>query len=125
MTCSHREPIGNGFCPACEEGDDFLDVAGYPTESALQAVRDWNPTDGRGLLAFLRSIWWHPAAITEGEDGTWSVSTVGWSGNEDLINALMDNHIWWTLHWESSRRGGHYVFKVRELKGYNDANEET
>jgi hypothetical protein len=33
------------------------------------------------------------------------------SGNEDLIAAMQENEMWWTLHWQEIRRGGHYKFK--------------
>jgi hypothetical protein len=42
----------------------------------------------------------------------WSISTGGWSGNESLIEALQRNHIFWSLCWMKSERGGHFVFEV-------------
>lgn len=38
-------------------------------------------------------------------------STGGWSGHEEMIEEL--KRTWfWTMFWESSRRGGHYVFEI-------------
>lgn len=40
------------------------------------------------------------------------LSTGGWSDNEDMIQALQGNHLFWTLYWETSRRGGHHTFEI-------------
>lgn len=37
--------------------------------------------------------------------------TGGWSGNEDIIQALQNNKLFW-VNWEMSRVGGHYYFKI-------------
>lgn len=45
-----------------------------------------------------------------------TLHTWGWSGNEDLLNALIENQLFWGLYWESSTIGGHYIFKLRKIK---------
>lgn len=85
----------------------------YPTEEDLEAIKT-APHDK--VLDLARPIWtfpdyWTTRPAPRGEVGTHHyVSTAGWSGNEAIISAMMDNTIFWTLHWVSSRRGGHYVF---------------
>jgi len=46
------------------------------------------------------------------EEFTLSLSTGGWSGNEDIIRALKKNFIFWSMYWQMNRRGGHYQFKI-------------
>lgn len=40
--------------------------------------------------------------------------TGGWSPNEDVIEAMHRNTILWMLCWESSHRGGKFVFEHKE-----------
>ena len=90
----------------------------YPNEDDLNAIRTWDIiTIGglRSLLDFLSSQWMY------GDSGYFELkgknvlklrlSTAGWSGNEDRINALSDN-IFWMMFWEKSLRGGHHYFKI-------------
>lgn len=89
-----------------------LDADGYPTEEALQRIRTWDPADPKGLWTFIKAIWWMPDFGWHEEGDILYLATGGWSGNEDLIAALMDNHIVWTLSWISCRRGGGFVFDM-------------
>lgn len=103
-----------------------FDAVGYPTERTLRAIRRWpinQPSDAGDLLAFVQRAWRYPdyflrsARRTREWTGstlrwTWSVSTCGWSGNEDLIAAMEQNRMFWALAWKSSRRGGHYTFRT-------------
>lgn len=104
----------------------------YPTDAALQRIREWKVTqerEFRDLLAFVRSIWkyadvgyWSqeekpmdPDRITHRAPYTeYRISTGGWSGNESLIDALRDTSLFWSMCWVQSRRGGHYIFEVRD-----------
>jgi hypothetical protein len=93
----------------------------YPTEDELTKVRVWpisSHADCVGLLEYVRGLWWATdwgwteSYGTEDYVRKYQISTGGWSGNEDLISALMDNQMFWALAWESTRRGGHYVFEI-------------
>lgn len=104
----------------------LLDDDGYPTSAALDIVEAWHWSDAKGWFDFIKSIWhlaswgWH-----EGEADheyrkdkkvyRYNISTAGWSGNESIIRSMEKNDSMWHLNWVSSRRGGHYVFELKEF----------
>lgn len=94
-----------------------MPVDGYPTEEELSRIREWPGEQGlSALLAFVKTCWWAADWGWSEKDGKhgreYHVSTGGWSGNEDIIGALRENSLFWAMCWESSRRGGHFVFQV-------------
>ena len=105
----------------------MLDEHGYPTEEAIELIKNWDANDPIGLMEFVKQCWWMPEwgwhekkekdDVFDREVIAYLVSTGGWSGNEELIGAMRSNHIFWMMCWYSSRRGGHFVFevKVKEL----------
>ena len=105
---------------------ELLDEDGYPTDIALQAIQQWHWTDVRGWFEFIHSIWWMADwgwTETYGPDEhdpekavtRISMATGGWSGNESCIRAMQSNNMMWHLNWLQSRRGGHYIFELREF----------
>lgn len=103
---------------------DFLDEDGYPTDEALAIIEHWGWWSGYPeLMKFIEGLWsfkefgWHK--IEHKEDGEsvieYQISTAGWSGNESLIYALQENK-WhaWSMIWVQSRRGGHYIFEIKD-----------
>lgn len=111
------------------EGNKF-DDDGYPTEEFFEWVEDYDvlTKDVHDLLAEIKDLWayadsgyWTSTSYRDSFGdrlGTeYRLSTAGWSGNEDIIMALERNTMFWTLYWQSSRRGGHYSFRV---PGKND-----
>lgn len=102
----------------------WLDSEGYPTEKLLDFIRDYKPDEEIPLLVFLsviKSTWWndeHGFIRTEDEEGEFlTLHTSGWSGNEDIIKAMLANlnltlfhmmYVQWSI-------GGHYRFKINEL----------
>lgn len=108
------------------ETNKMLDDDGYPTKSALDVVRLWHWTDAKGWFKFIESLW-HLKSFgwSEGElPDDWKndtmtyqyhLSTAGWSGNESIIRAMQENDMMWHLNWVQSRRGGHYIFELRDL----------
>lgn len=96
----------------------------YPTEKQLKYIKKFDLTKSRvsELLDYIEPIW---------EYGDWGfhrakhrleLHTGGWSGNEDIIDALRHNFLFWAMFWWNSRRGGHYIFNDKsmgkELKGF-------
>lgn len=92
---------------------------GYPTDKELTQIREWPLTDLLGWFAFIKCCWWAPDwgwRQYDGRDGDrweriYQISTGGWSGNEDIIDAMERSDCWST--WYQTRRGGHYEFRVR------------
>ena len=113
-----------------DEGN-LLDDDGYPTEDALEAIEIWHWDDARGWFKFIEGIWyfydwgwreedepheWH--RLDQYKDKTvhrYYISTAGWSGNESIIRAMQNNSMMWHLNWVQSRRGGHYIFELKEF----------
>lgn len=114
------------------ENNDLLDDDGYPTEAALKAIEIWHWDDVKGWFKFIEGLWNYRSFGWKevDEPHEWSdmeqykdrmvhryyVSTAGWSGNESIIRAMQDNDMMWHLNWVESRRGGHYIFELKEFE---------
>lgn len=92
----------------------------YPNEKELETIAKWDIHDPRGLVEFLQSVWYFENYfhISRGRNRFFQnwimrirISTAGWSGNEDRIEALMQN-MFWMIYWQKSVRGGHYTFEI-------------
>jgi hypothetical protein len=96
----------------------------YPTNHELKIIREFDLSKRpvRELLDYIEPRW---------EYGDWGfirkkhrleLHTGGWSGNEDIIDALRNNFLFWHMYWYSHRRGGHFVFNdqivSKELRGF-------
>ncbi len=89
----------------------------YPEQEDLDEIKTWAPEKGfHELLEVVKSIWWTPEWGFSRRGNRYDISTGGWSGNEEIIEAMQENFIFWSMCWVSTRRGGHYVFKVPRLK---------
>lgn len=105
-------PEGPEILPPDSAQDPILGDDGYPTEIELYRIKTWDPRDLVGLFLYLRERWYHQPHAWRQLDNLFSVSTAGWSGNEDLVAALQANRPAWALTWRQSRRGGHYEFEI-------------
>ena len=91
----------------------------YPSDADLARIEAWPVDDLRGLFDFIEERWAYPEYWDDkpsppfaDEAAIIKCSTGGWSGNESLIGALQANRAAWFLTWYSSRRGGHYEFRI-------------
>lgn len=109
------------------DDSDFVDEDGYPTDRALEAIEKWHWDDIPGWFKFIEGLWaYHDFGWNEkDEPHDWDkdkivhryyISTAGWSGNESIIRAMQKNEMMWHLNWVQSRRGGHYIFELKEIK---------
>lgn len=95
-----------------------MDTNGYPTKTELKKIATWSAWhDFAGWMAYIKSLWayadwgWHE---TKKKPRNYRISTAGWSGNESIIVAMQKNFVMWSMHWYSSRCGGHYVLKTKK-----------
>jgi len=91
---------------------EYLDNEGYPTEECLEIIRKWDVIEKgtEALVNFIEPLWYFGdwGFIRDGDK--LELHTGGWSGNESIISALEDCHLFWVICWYSSQRGGHYEF---------------
>ena len=91
----------------------------YPTEEELKTIEEWPVEKGyKELMDYVYEIWKYAkdggcwVEYKEGGHWTYEIATGGWSGNEDLLDAMSKNLMFWLTCWYSSKRGGHYEFRV-------------
>ena len=94
----------------------------YHTEKELKEIQNWDIKDAHNLIEKLRNMWEYKSYFIE----NWGLDhihnerpvlmlklhTGGWSGNEDIIEALQKNKMFWIMWWWKTERGGHYYFEV-------------
>jgi len=98
-----------------------LDENFYPDEKSLKEIKEWDilKQGVQGLLDLVaENTNWadRQIRVTSKRVIRFEYHTGGWSGNEDVIDALRRNFLFWSLFWEKSTRGGHYYFKIKPLK---------
>ena len=91
------------------------DKDGYPTPEERDYLAHCGDKKLKVVVPFLRTIWWGPEFGVRETQRRLYLSTAGWSGNEELIEVL-EGTMFWMLCWESSRRGGHYVFNLSRVR---------
>src|SRR5947209_2848293 len=88
-----------------------MNADGYPTDEELQCIKDWPFVDVDNVFAFVKSLW-HWGVPPEWErDGVLYLATGGWSGNEDIIDAMNEN-IAIRSRWICSMRGGAHEYEL-------------
>lgn len=84
-------------------------------EQILDKIEQWPHTeDFSKLMDYVCEAWegnYGKIEITKDNDYIYyRLVTGGWSENEYIIEALMDNRLFWIKHWYQSTRGGEYKF---------------
>lgn len=107
----------------------MLDEQGYPDEASLKAIKEWDILN-QGLSGLLKLIeentnWAdRQINITGKKVIRFEYHTGGWSGNEDVIEALRQNLCFWAFFWQKSIRGGHFYFKIEHPEWYGKLRQE-
>jgi hypothetical protein len=106
---------------------EMQDEDGYPTEIALEIIERWHWDDLQGLFDFIEGIWWMPSfgwhkELNDEGATIYKLATGGWSGNESIMHSLEQNDMIWHLTWVQSRRGGGYIFEVKEIENVHKSN---
>ena len=86
---------------------------GYPTQETLDFLKQTRHYDDDIDILFEELKLFVNKNGKLFKDGYfWIFVTGEWSGNEDIVNALYQNKIFWMQFWEDSFRGGKYVFRI-------------
>ena len=57
-------------------------------------------------MDYIKSIWHWNDYFVKKDKSHFELHTGGWSGNEDIIRAMMDNQVFWIMCWIESKHGG-------------------
>ena len=104
-------------------------MSDYPSVMELDCIRakivtysTFDPRALRSVFALVEEAWNHdygrmtvtPKPKPKPKPGIieYELATGGWSGNEDLIVAMSDNHPFWSAAWVRSESGGLHVFRI-------------
>jgi hypothetical protein len=93
-------------------------MSDYPDQETLDQIKTFNGPL-KQLLEIVQGEWAYPDYVTE-EGDTWTFVTGGWSGNENLIESLSENYLAWSQLWQSSHRGGKFIFRLPKQPNAND-----
>lgn len=104
--------------------DELLDNEGYPTDEWLEFLRKYNPGSNEEALKFVKEVlpdgwyyWVWGVKLRRKYRGRriLELHTGGWSGNEDVINAMLSNMYLTGIYMQYMKwyRGGHYYFEIR------------
>ena len=96
----------------------MLDKDNYPDEVSLKEIKEWDILKHgvQGLLDLIEdNTHWKDRQIHQTGKRVirYEYHTGGWSGNEDVIDALRHNFLFWSMFWEKTTKGGHYYFKIK------------
>lgn len=106
---------------------DELDDYGYPTEEYINFIKNFIPSNDN-ILDFLKCIaknWQWCESYSDlyriGKKYYLELHTGGWSGNEEIIDAIKENkNLKYPLFvLDRYKRGGHYVFVSEPLMKKN------
>jgi|SRR5882672_12409106 len=92
-----------------------MSLISYPTDEEIERIKTWPHDDLLNLMNFVSLVWSDMGTMTR-KGRTFRCVTGGWSGNQEILAALQENVMFWTLCWESSNRGGRHIFRVPKIE---------
>jgi hypothetical protein len=101
--------------------ESLCDGNGYPSKDGLKLLSDWNVVreDVSTLLIVIEKMWRGNKSaykLTGNRVQHLELHTGGWAGNEEIIDALIQNTIFWGRYWRTQKQGGHYFFTIRPMR---------
>ncbi len=89
----------------------------YPTPRAIMTIENWKFSKDKTVEDFLEyicNLWtWKDGYALTGKRVLKLYLFTGWrSENEEIIEAMQHNRLFWWSCWRQSKSGGHYWFKI-------------
>jgi hypothetical protein len=109
-----------------------MDNEGYPEKHELDKIVKWEGDNIIEIIDFIESLWYYDDSIKRkwhkdrffGWCLRFELITMGWSGNESVINAMLRNFIFGTVWYAEWFRGGKHVFEIHPVNiGYRLVSE--
>lgn len=85
-------------------------------------IKGYDITKEKTFMPLVEKViasWWNSDILTElsgVRTKKLELHTGGYSDNEELIIALRQNTLFWSLCFRKEEAGGHYYFTIKELK---------
>jgi hypothetical protein len=94
-----------------------FDAGEYPTDQTVDFIRHYDTLKDPviDLIGFIIQAWHFQEWGVKFTGRELELHTGGWSGNESIIGAMMDNAMLWSLCWVKSTRGGHFWFELPDF----------
>ena len=99
-------------------------IDGYPSSEFLGFIQQYIPDEDLPISRFLeilKEVWWMSDSqieiiIDSQRNMELILHTGGWSGNESIINTMLDNMYltYGAMQYYQWNVGGHYRFKVKD-----------
>lgn len=88
----------------------------YPSRWDLRKIRrfDFQRKSVKEFLDLINLTWNHHYGRAWKGRKKFKLATGGWSGNEEIIQAMIPT-LFWISRWELSRAGGYYEFDMGDL----------
>ena len=81
----------------------------YPTEEMLETIRKFKATESKQCLEYICQIWHYPEWAKQTRPGLCVFSTGGWSGNEEILDALYESGAWLSMFSNSIYLNGGFL----------------